>query len=59
MSAAAIARCNAEISALEARPDDVPERAYGITMGVEDWRMEIRVILGATIHVGRGLRCQP
>jgi hypothetical protein len=39
-----IAQCEEEIRRIEARPDDVQERAYLVTMGVEDWRAEKRLL---------------
>ena len=41
--AARIARCEAEIRYLESRPADIPDKAYLVTMGVEDWRAELRL----------------
>ena len=39
---AMVARCRAEVRHLEARPDDINEPAFGVVIGVEDWRAEMR-----------------
>jgi hypothetical protein len=35
-----IARCEEEIQRLEALPANIKDRAYLVTMGIEDWRAE-------------------
>ena len=39
-----IARCEAEIACLENRADDVAELAHLVTLGIEDWRAEKRLL---------------
>jgi hypothetical protein len=38
-----IARCEEEIRFLESLPTDIPDKAYLVTMGVEDWKAEKRL----------------
>jgi hypothetical protein len=38
---AKIARCEEEIRRVQSRPDDVPEPAWLVALGIRDWQAEI------------------
>lgn len=42
---ARIARCDAELKRLQSQPDDIPDKAYLVAMGVNDWQTERELLI--------------
>lgn len=41
---ARIARCDAELARIKAQPIDIPDKAYLVAMGTNDWELEKRIL---------------